>query len=159
MTINKNIKQEVYVVPEHEKRDRLVKALDEFTSDDKVLIFCATKKGSDNLSSFLSHEGFYNIAIHGDKSQRDRDRALDEFRSNRKRIMIATDVASRGLDIRDVTYVINYDFPKAIDDYVHRIGRTGRAGDKGTSISFIDPDDDGKIVRDLIQILTDDAGQ
>ncbi len=61
--------------------------------------------------------------------------------------------------VRDVAYVINYDFPKVIDDYVHRIGRTGRAGDKGTSISFIDPDDDGKIVRDLIQILTDDAGQ
>jgi ATP-dependent RNA helicase DDX5/DBP2 len=67
--------------------------------------------------------------------------------------MIATDVASRGLDIRDVTYVINYDFPKAIDDYIHRIGRTGRAGDKGTSISYLDPDDDAKIARELIDKL------
>jgi superfamily II DNA/RNA helicase len=120
-----------------------------------MLIFCATKKGSDNLSSFLSHECFYNIAIHGDKGQRDRDRALDEFRSNRKRIMIATDVASRGLDIRGVTYVIDYDFSNAIDDYVHRIGRTRSTGDKGTSISFLDPDDDGKVICDLIQMLTD----
>lgn len=82
-----------------------------------------------------------------------RDRAIDDFRKNRKRIMIATDVASRGLDIRDVTYVINYDIPNTIEDYTHRIGRTGRAGDDGTSISFLDPNEDSRMANEIIKTL------
>ena len=132
---------------------RLIKHLDLFTSDDKVLIFTATKKGSDYLSRTLNSEGFATIPIHGDKSQRERDRAIDDFKSNKKRIMIATDVAARGLDIRDITYVVNYDFPKQIDDYIHRIGRTGRAGDKGTAISFLNPEEDARMAKEIINFL------
>lgn len=117
------------------------------------MIFCKTKKGCDDLQRYLNKETFDTIAIHGDKTQQMRDRAIDDFRKNRKRIMIATDVASRGLDIRDVTYVINYDIPNTIEDYTHRIGRTGRAGDQGTAVSFLDPKEDGKMAFDIIKTL------
>lgn len=125
------------------------------TGEDKVLIFCSTKKRSEELSRILNAEGFRTIAIHGDKSQKERDRAMEQFRGDKVRILVATDVVARGLDIKDISFVINYDFPKNIDDYVHRIGRTGRAGAKGIAVSFINPEDDAKIIKELVDFMHD----
>ena len=105
---------------------------------DKVLIFGRTKWGMEKLARALSERGFQTAAIHSNKSQNQRQRALDEFKNDELQILIATDVASRGLDIEDVTHVINYDAPTSYDDYIHRIGRTGRAGKRGTALTFIE---------------------
>lgn len=105
---------------------------------DKVLIFGRTKWGMEKLSQALGERGFKTAAVHGNKSQNQRLRALQEFKENRLQVLIATDVASRGLDIEDVTHVINYDAPASYDDYVHRIGRTGRAGKRGIALTFVD---------------------
>jgi ATP-dependent RNA helicase RhlE len=105
---------------------------------DKVIIFGRTKWGMDKLSRGLQERGFRAVTIHGNKSQSQRQRALDEFKHAQRHILIATDVASRGLDIENVTHVINYDAPESYDDYVHRIGRTGRAGKKGIALTFVE---------------------
>lgn len=105
---------------------------------DKVLIFGRTKWGIEKLTNALISRGFKAVAIHGNKSQGQRQRALEQFKQNDVRILLATDVASRGLDIENVTHVINYDAPETYDDYVHRIGRTGRAGKKGTALTFVE---------------------
>ena len=104
----------------------------------KVLIFGRTKWGMEKLSKSLSERGFQTASIHGNKSQNQRQRALDGFKNNGVKILIATDVASRGLDIDDVTHVINYDAPVSYEDYIHRIGRTGRAGKKGIALTFVE---------------------
>ena len=105
---------------------------------DKVLIFGRTKWGMEKLSRVLIERGLRAAAIHGNKSQSQRQRVLDGFKRDEIKILIATDVASRGIDIEDVTHVINYDAPTSYDDYVHRIGRTGRAGKSGVALTFID---------------------
>jgi ATP-dependent RNA helicase RhlE len=104
---------------------------------DKVLVFCQTKWGAQKLSESLNKIGFSSEAIHGDKSQSQRQRALDAFKQNRVRVLVATDVAARGLDIPNVSHVINFDQPATYDDYVHRIGRTGRAGKTGQALTFV----------------------
>ena len=104
----------------------------------KVLIFGRTKWGMEKLSKALSERGFRAMAIHGNKSQNQRQRALQEFKSDNLQVLIATDIASRGIDIEDVSHVINYDAPSSYDDYVHRIGRTGRAGKKGVALTFVE---------------------
>lgn len=118
----------------------------------KVIIFCETKRGCDELTRDMRISGIPALSIHGDKSQTERDWVLSEFRAGRQPILLATDVAARGLDVKDIRVVINYDFPNNIEDYVHRIGRTGRAGASGTSVSFIEM---GKfrMANDLIKIL------
>ena len=132
------------------------------TGEDKVLIFCSTRKGSEECSRLLNNEGFRSIAIHGDKSQVERDKAMETFKANKTRILVATDVVARGLHIKDISFVINYDFPKNMDDFVskyinnfkvHRIGRTGRAGAKGIAISFLNPDDDFRIIKELVEFM------
>jgi ATP-dependent RNA helicase RhlE len=105
---------------------------------EKVIIFGRTKWGIQKLTNELVSRGFNADAIHGNKNQNQRQRVLQEFKNNKIQILLATDVASRGLDIENVTHVINYDAPESYDDYVHRIGRTGRAGKKGTALTFID---------------------
>ena len=105
---------------------------------DKVLVFGRTKWGMEKLAVEMGSRGFKVAAIHGNKSQNQRSRAIEQFKANRIQILMATDVASRGLDINDVTHVINYDLPESYDAYVHRIGRTGRAGKKGTALTFVD---------------------
>lgn len=105
---------------------------------DKVMIFGRTKWGMEKLYKALSQRGFRAAAIHGNKTQNQRQRAIDEFKNDRLQILVATDVASRGLDIESVTHVINYDAPTTYDDYVHRIGRTGRAGKKGVALTFVE---------------------
>ena len=100
----------------------------------------------------LRMDGYPARAIHGDKSQNERDMALAEFKSGTSPILVATDVAARGLDVKDIQLVVNYDFPNNIEDYVHRIGRTGRAGAKGTAITLF-TSDNNKQARDLVKLL------
>ncbi|MBL7159593.1 DEAD/DEAH box helicase [Candidatus Microgenomates bacterium] len=104
----------------------------------KVLVFGRTKWGVNRLEANLTKRGFKTVAIHGNKSQGQRLRAMKMLKNNEVQILLATDVASRGLDIEDLTHVINYDVPGTYDDYVHRIGRTGRAGKKGVALTFVD---------------------
>lgn len=104
----------------------------------KVLIFGRTKWGMEKLAKALHERGFKVAAIHGNKSQNQRQKALSDFKNNNLQILIATDVASRGIDIEDVSHVINYDAPESYEDYIHRIGRTGRAGKRGIALTFID---------------------
>jgi len=119
---------------------------------DKVLIFVKTKKGCDRLAKTLEYDGYKAVAIHGDKAQNARDYIISQFKKGYKNILVATDVASRGLDIKDIKFVINYDFPMTIEDYIHRIGRTGRAGTKGDSFTFLTHDDAG-FAKDLVELL------
>jgi superfamily II DNA/RNA helicase len=105
---------------------------------DKVLVFGRTKWGVERLSKQLAERGFGVAALHGNKTHGQRQRALEQFKSNQIRVLLATDVASRGLDIANVSHVINYDLPETYEDYVHRIGRTGRADKSGVALSFID---------------------
>ncbi|MEK9182666.1 MAG: DEAD/DEAH box helicase [Patescibacteria group bacterium] len=133
----KNIDQDVIRVrSKEEKLDKLHEVLKKDGSD-KVLIFREMKHSVDTLAKELGHMGFKVGAIHGDKRSRERIRILDSFKKDRINVLIATDVAARGLDIPDVTHVINYDVPQTYDTYVHRIGRTGRSGKKGTALTFV----------------------
>lgn len=133
------IKQESVHITDKEKFTELNKQL----SDRKgsVIIFVKTKRSADQLAKMLRYENHKAEAIHGDLSQRQRDRVILSFRKSNHRIMVATDVAARGLDIPHTQHVINYDLPMCPEDYLHRIGRTGRAGAKGNALSFIAPDD------------------
>ena len=133
----KNIDQDVIRVRgTQEKLEKLNEVLKKEGSD-KVLIFRERKHHVDELTKELSHMGFKVGCIHGDKRSRERIRTLDLFKQDKINILIATDVAARGLDIPDVTHVINYDVPQTYDTYVHRIGRTGRSGKKGTALTFV----------------------
>ena len=105
---------------------------------DKSIIFCRTKSGTEKLERELGQRGFKSQYIHGDLRQGQRNRAIKDFKDGFVSILIATDVASRGLDIKDVTHVINYDIPENYEDYTHRIGRTGRAGKKGIALTFVE---------------------
>ena len=104
---------------------------------DKVLVFGRTKHGVERLARDLKDKGFTAESIHGNKTQGQREKALAHFRDNKAKILVATDVAARGLDIPGVSYVINYDVPSTYEDYVHRIGRTGRAGKRGKALTFV----------------------
>ena len=153
LTASHNITQTVEIVKEWEKPDRLNKLLERIMDGkSKILIFTATKRGCDDLTKQLRMDGWPALSIHGDKSQQERDWVLQEFRDTKSPIMIATDVASRGLDVKDIVYVINYDLPNQVEDYVHRIGRTGRAGAKGHSFTFF-TEDKARLAKDLIGIL------
>lgn len=105
---------------------------------DKVIIFGRTKYGIEKLSKQLLQKGIVVVALHGNKNQNQRQRALDQFKYDKVNVLLATDIASRGLDFDDVTHVINYDLPETYEDYVHRIGRTGRNNKKGIALSFVD---------------------
>ncbi|SDD43955.1 DEAD/DEAH box helicase [Sporomusa acidovorans] len=121
-----------------DKLDGLCRVLDSETIG-RAIIFCRTKKGVDELVASLSARGYLSDGLHGDLSQAQRDRVMKKFRDGKLDILIATDVAARGLDIEHITHVINYDIPQDPESYVHRIGRTGRAGKKGVAITFIQP--------------------
>jgi ATP-dependent RNA helicase DDX3X len=148
---SENITQKVEYVEDGDKRSVL---LDILHTQDKglTLIFVETKRMADSLSDFLINQNFPATSIHGDRTQRERERALEMFRNGHCPILVATAVAARGLDIPNVTHVVNYDLPTDIDDYVHRIGRTGRAGNTGVSTAFFNRGNRG-VVRDLIDLL------
>ncbi|KAK6160945.1 hypothetical protein DH2020_004326 [Rehmannia glutinosa] len=151
LAANKSITQYVEVVPEMEKQRRLEQILRSQERGSKVIIFCSTKKLCDHLARSLGRN-FGAAAIHGDKSQGERDWVLNQFRSGKSPVLVATDVAARGLDIRDIRVVVNYDFPTGVEDYVHRIGRTGRAGATGVSYTFFS-EQDWKYAPDLVKLL------
>ncbi|MDY0346461.1 MAG: DEAD/DEAH box helicase [Acholeplasma sp.] len=134
LTVEK-IKQVVYEVRKEYKDDLLVRLLD-FYHFRSIIIFANTKKGVDDLVSYLQNLGYNADALHGDLKQLQRDRVMNAFRSNQVKILVATDVAARGLDINDVEAIINYDIPQELEVYVHRIGRTGRAGKSGYAITL-----------------------
>ncbi|MBL1217747.1 MAG: DEAD/DEAH box helicase [Planctomycetes bacterium] len=133
----KLINQFVYMVP-HRDKPALMEHLLVEHGVDRGLIFTRTKHGADRLTRRLKHAGVTATAIHGNKTQNQRQQALDSFRSGKSRVLVATDVAARGLDVDGVTHVFNYDLPHEPEAYVHRIGRTGRAGARGVAISFCD---------------------
>jgi ATP-dependent RNA helicase DDX3X len=122
--------------------------------DSLTLVFVETKKGADSLEEFLDRDGYPVTSIHGDRSQRDREEALRRFRSGHTPILVATAVAARGLDIPHVKHVINFDLPSDIEEYVHRIGRTGRMGNLGTATSFFN-EKNRNLVRDLVELLVE----
>ncbi len=119
---------------------------------DKLIVFVGRKSLADNLSCDLCMKQISVESIHGDREQCDREEALQDFKAGHVRILIATDVASRGIDVKDITCVINYDFPRNIEDYVHRVGRTGRAGMTGTAMTYMTRQD-WKHAKELIEIL------
>lgn len=131
-----NVEQDVVRVHNGNKIEVLHELLSnpEFS---KVLVFARTKHGAENLSDTLSRKGFHSESIHGNKNQAKRQKALNMFKDNRIQVLVATDVAARGLDIADVSHVINFDLPATYDDYVHRIGRTGRGSKRGKALTFI----------------------
>jgi ATP-dependent RNA helicase DDX5/DBP2 len=149
---NTAIHQIVEMVTDYDKYPRLQHHLRDNGANDRVIVFVETKKGCDQLTRSLRGENFPCRCIHGDKTQQERDETLADFKQGRLPILIATDVAARGLDVKDIRMVINFDMPNNIEDYVHRIGRTGRAGAKGTSVSFF-TDKAAKMARDLEVIL------
>ncbi|KAK4265971.1 hypothetical protein QN277_026950 [Acacia crassicarpa] len=151
LAANKAITQYVEVVPQMEKQRRLEQIIRAQERGSKVIIFCSTKRLCDQLARNIGRN-FGAAVIHGDKSQGERDWVLNQFRTGKSPILVATDVAARGLDIKDIRVVINYDFPTGIEDYVHRIGRTGRAGATGLSYTFIS-EQDWKHAGDLIKVL------
>ncbi|XP_071703513.1 ATP-dependent RNA helicase-like protein DB10 [Rutidosis leptorrhynchoides] len=151
LAANKSITQYVEVVPQMEKQRRVEQILRSEERGSKIIIFCSTKKLCDQLTRSIGRN-FGAAAIHGDKSQGERDWVLNQFRSGKAPILVATDVAARGLDVKDVRVVINYDFPNGVEDYVHRIGRTGRAGAKGVAYTFFS-EQDWKHAPDLIKVL------
>lgn len=149
----------VDVCDESDKEEKLLKILKDVNSDrqNKIIVFVETKKKVDDVTKVIKREGFSAIGIHGDKSQPERDYVLSEFRSGKFLILVATDVAARGLDVEDVRHVINYDYPNSSEDYVHRIGRTGRCQQAGTAYAFFTVNN-VRQAKDLLAVL-EDAGQ
>jgi len=135
---NSKITQSFYVVDEYERDDALIRLYD-FKSPDKSIIFCRTKKEVDRLSTFLVSKGHMAKGLHGDMEQRQREEVIRSFKKGALDVLIATDVAARGLDVNDVSHVFNYHLPFDSESYVHRIGRTGRAGKEGVAISIVTP--------------------
>ncbi|KAK9535497.1 hypothetical protein VZT92_007873 [Zoarces viviparus] len=154
LSANHNILQIVDVCIESEKEHKLIQLMEEIMAEkeNKTIIFAETKKRCDDLTRRMRRDGWPAMCIHGDKSQPERDWVLSEFRSGKAPILIATDVASRGLDVEDVKFVINYDYPSSSEDYIHRIGRTARSTNKGTAYTFFTP---GNLrqARELIRVL------
>jgi ATP-dependent RNA helicase RhlE len=135
-----SVKQTVYEVDKHRK-SALLSHLVLIKNWQFVLVFTRTKKGADHLAQKLERDGISSIVIHGDKKQNQRNRALKRFKDCKFRVLVATDVAARGLDIDELLYVVNFDLPKVCEDYIHRIGRTGRAGSQGEAISLVSADE------------------
>ncbi|TPX42797.1 hypothetical protein SeLEV6574_g05401 [Synchytrium endobioticum] len=155
LSASRNITQVVELIPAMEKNNKLFQLLERIEGEagvNKTIIFTGTKRSADNLTQSLRRYGTNALAIHGDKSQSERDWVMAEFKAGRASTLIATDVAARGLDVKDIKYVINYDFPNNIEDYVHRIGRTGRAGAKGTAFTLFTPENYSQ-ASDLYKIM------
>lgn len=146
------VTQQIEVLDEEDKYVRVMNFVKNMGKNDKAIIFCGRKTRADDLSSEFVLSGINCQSIHGDRDQADREQALEDIKTGDVRVLIATDVASRGLDIEDITHVVNYDFPRNIEEYVHRVGRTGRAGRTGMSLSFFTRQD-WAMAAELIKIL------
>ncbi|MBT4121248.1 MAG: DEAD/DEAH box helicase [Candidatus Magasanikbacteria bacterium] len=158
-TSAENTDQEVFVVRKNDKM-RLLDAILEQYKDDKVLVFSRTKHGAKRIARDIGNMNHTATEIHGNRSQAQRVKALDGFTKGRFRVMVATDIAARGIDVKDINLVINFDLPDGLEDYVHRIGRTGRAGKSGKAISFVTPSEKAdvrkieRLIRKSLPILT-----
>mgnify|MGYP000044144385 FL=1 len=146
-TASIQVEQRVYAVDEDRKRE-LISYLIGSQNWQQVLIFTRTKLGADALAKEMCKDGLKTQAIHGDKSQGARERALEDFREGKTRVLVATDLAARGLDIEELKYVVNYELPFKAEDYIHRIGRTGRAGGTGLAISLV-CEDENYLLQDV----------
>lgn len=155
---NQDITQVLVTVNSNEKNRKLVETLEQGgvanrrNSEAKGLIFCATKRICDSVAEFLDRKSIPCSAVHGDKNQRDREASLNALKEGKIKLVVATDVAARGLDIKGVTLVVNYDPPSNTEDYVHRIGRTGRAGQKGTAVALIS-ERDTHCLKGILQVM------
>ena len=147
---NNNIKQYYYVVDEHERDDAMLRLI-ETANPKKAIVFCRTKRETGRLGEYLQAQGFKTAALHGDMEQYDRQKTMKAFRRNEYKILVATDVAARGLDVRDVSHVFNYHIPFEAESYVHRIGRTGRAKKDGIAMMLVTPHE----LRELKRIQKD----
>lgn len=160
LAANSNIEQVVEVCEENEKEDKLCGLFKDIVTDDpenKIIVFVETKKKVEDLLKVIQKQGYSVNSIHGDKSQAERDFVLQTFRNGKTQILVATDVAARGLDVDNVKYVINFDYPNSSEDYVHRIGRTGRCEALGTAYTFFTPNN-ARQARELVSVL-EEAGQ
>ncbi|GAB6029850.1 hypothetical protein CHUAL_005559 [Chamberlinius hualienensis] len=150
------VEQIIELVVQDEKRERLFDFINNMTDDEKLIVFVAKKSLVDDLASDFAIKAINCQAMHGDREQSDREQALEDLKVGDVRILIATDLASRGLDIKDITHIINYDFPRNIEEYVHRVGRTGRAGRTGKAITFFTRED-WRNAKELIKILEESS--
>uniref|UniRef100_A0A8C6AJH1 RNA helicase n=1 Tax=Monodon monoceros TaxID=40151 RepID=A0A8C6AJH1_MONMO len=150
----RDVQQTILQVGQYSKREKLVEILRNI-GDERTMVFVETKKKADFIATFLCQEKISTTSIHGDREQREREQALGDFRCGKCLALVATSVAARGLDIENVQHVINFDLPSTIDEYVHRIGRTGRCGNTGRAISFFDPESDGHLAQPLVKVLSD----
>jgi ATP-dependent RNA helicase DDX5/DBP2 len=159
LSANNNILQNIRVCEEIQKEKELVDLLKNLKPDgnNKSIIFVETKKKVEDILKIIQREGYQANSIHGDKSQNERDYVLENFRNGRIPVLVATDVAARGLDVEDVKNVINYDYPNTSEDYIHRIGRTGRCEQTGTAYTFF-TSNNARQARELIAVLNE-AGQ
>ena len=135
---NVNITQSFYVVEEYERDDALMRLFD-YKDPHKSIVFCKMKRDVDRLATYLVSQGFSAKGLHGDMEQRQREEVIKAFKGDRLEVLVATDVAARGLDVKDVSHVFNYQLPFDSEPYVHRIGRTGRAGNQGVAVSIVTP--------------------
>uniref|UniRef100_A0A671F9V9 RNA helicase n=1 Tax=Rhinolophus ferrumequinum TaxID=59479 RepID=A0A671F9V9_RHIFE len=150
----RDVQQTTLQVGQYSKREKLVEILRNI-GDERTMVFVETKKKADFIATFLCQEKISTTSIHGDREQREREQALGDFRCGKCPVLVATSVAARGLDIENVQHVINFDLPSTIDEYVHRIGRTGRCGNTGRAISFFDPESDSHLAQSLVKVLSD----
>ncbi|NXN47086.1 DDX43 helicase, partial [Rhinoptilus africanus] len=146
------VEQRVIVIAEEEKKAFMQSFIDSMKPKDKVIIFVGKKLRADDLASDFGLLGIPVQSLHGNREQCDREQALGDFKTGKVRILVATDLASRGLDVHDITHVFNFDFPRNIEEYVHRVGRTGRAGRTGEAITLVTKSD-WKVASELIEIL------
>ena len=142
-----NIRQEVILINQADKSERLIELLAQ-REVERAIVFTRTKRGTDKLEKALNLAGLQSVGLHGDKTQGQRNKALAQFKSGARKILVATDVAARGLDVDEVSHVVNFDMPTVEESYVNRIGRTGRAGKSGVAISFCDHSERG-LLRDI----------
>ena len=136
-----NIQQSLYYVDNQFHKQQLLKHFLADNNLNQAIIFTATKRQADKLTDDLYHSDFKTAALHGDMSQGSRTKTINRFKKNEIKVLVATDLASRGIDVKDITHVFNYDMPRFAEDYIHRIGRTGRANKKGLALSFVSPTD------------------
>ncbi|NXE33063.1 DDX43 helicase, partial [Ptilorrhoa leucosticta] len=146
------VQQKVIVIPEEDKRTFMHSFIKSMKPKDKVIIFVGKKLTADDLASDFGIQGIPVQSLHGNREQCDREQALDDFKKGKVRILVATDLASRGLDVHDITHVFNFDFPRNIEEYVHRVGRTGRAGRTGEAVTLV-TSNDWRFASELIDIL------
>eukprot|EP00946_MAST-07B_sp_MAST-7B-sp1_P005141 g5141.t1 len=154
LTANKNIKQEFVFCSAYEKTKKFIAMLDKIMDGSRILVFCETKRGCDDLTRALRSDGWPALGIHGGKEQSERDWVLAEFKSGKHPLMVATDVASRGIDVKDIRFVVNIDLPKTPEDYIHRIGRTGRSVKKQATRC----QSDYKLSHDMVEVEVEVKG-